>query len=377
MKRVFATLAAAAMSLSVLAFAGCEGSTADENTQNTDSVYTPDSGADKGGNVSDGGATGGKDKTDNNGLTDGNYREVTPLQMAAIVSGINFNKVKEVSGLGITTELSGSVTMGDIVSASGSLVLDYKIGFGADGIAGAGTAAVKADFSHSEYPDRAVSVDLTGSIYNDIGFIYATATGDAAGEVLSGESVKVNLLDILGVLSETGEDSAQFPSLGFEIGGFLNIANLLANSSAFGVKVYVDTDDGLKFKLSLTEKTIWAAIAAADGSGITTGELDGLKDKIFFNSFRYDVYFALDGNGRFSRAGVVNDIEVTIDSGVFGNLTDTADTSSLPAVTVKIKDLTEIYAFNGVITLPDSVTDGSYIDMTQSVLGFLEKYAEN
>lgn len=371
MKKIFAVLAAAAVAASTLAFTGC-GKTAAENTpQEPDSAYTPDSGSEQDappqGNITEVEMPPVED-----GEIEGNYREVTALQAASVLSGINANKLKEFSGLGLKTGISGSASAGDIVSAGGSLILDYKLGLSEDGIAGAGTASIKADYSHRDYPDKAVSVDLTGSIYNDFGFVYASAAGNVAGKVLTGdEKIKINLLEISEALNESETPSS--PALGFDMGSFLNIANLIANSSAFGVKIYVDTDDGIKFKLSATEQTVWAAVAAA-GSG-TTVDFEAIEDGVLINSFKFDVYFAIDGNGAFSRASVVSDIDVTVDLGALG-ISTAEGGEELPAFTVSVKGFSMIYAFEDEVILPDSVTGGYYVDLTETVLDLFKNNQE-
>ena len=370
MKKIFAVLAAAAVAASTLAFAGCGKTAAEDVPQDTDSVYTPDTGVDD--TAADENSTGetpvennSDDNTPDDGIIPGNYREANALQVASALGRINANKLREFSGLGLKTGISASAAAGDIVSAEASVVLDYKIGL-SDGIAGAGTATVKAVYSHRDYPENAVSIDLTGSVYNDLGFVYASAAGNVAGTVLTGdEKIKVNLQEILASLADN--DSPASPSLDFGIGSFLNIANLIANSTEFGIKVYIDTDDGIKFKLSATEQTVWAAIESASGD-VPTAELETIKDSVLFNCFKFDIYFAIDGNGTFSRASIVRDIDATV---------DLSAVKDLPAFTVNVKGFSTVYDFDGEVILPDSVTDGYYADITQTVLDLIEKYRES
>ena len=377
MKKVFAVFAAAAVAVSMLAFTGCGESVAENNPDN--SVHIPDTGREDEKNPGVSSPPFEESFTPDtaeppvvDGVIQGNYREVNAMQLAAVLGRINVNKLKEVSGLAFETGISGSALIGDTVSVDTSFVLDYKIGLSADGIAGAGTASIKADYSHSDYPDKAVSVDLNGSLYNDLGFVYASAAGNIAGTVLTGdERVKVNLQEILEAFKDS--DVPSTPSWGFDIGSFVNIANLIANTSAFGVKVYVDTDDGIKFKLSATEQTVWAAIISANGDKLTEPKLETLKDGVLINSFKYDIYFAIDERGVFSRASVVSDIDVTVDFGAAGDKI-TEDGEILPAFTVNFKGFSTVYAFDGEVILPDTVTDGIYVDITETVLNFLEKH---
>lgn len=378
MKKIFAVLAAAAVAVSMLAFAGCGDSAAVSVPQNPDSSLAPDTGREDGNGYDGNEAPDGEKNPDvgkapvEDGVIEGNYREVNALQMASVLSRVNVNKLKEVSGLGLQTGISGSFSMGDTVSANTSLILDYKLGLTEDGIAGAGTATVKAEYSHSDYPDRAVSVDLTGCLYYDLGFVYTSAAGNVAGTVLTGdEKIKINLQEILQTLSEG--DAPPSPSWGFDIGSFINVANLIANSSAFGVKAYVDTDDGIKFKLSITEQTVWAAFLTASSGELTDSQLEALKDNVLFNSFKYDIYFAIDGNGAFSRASVVSDIDVSVDLGALKDMIADGG-EDLSDFSLNVKGFSTVYAFDDEVILPDTVTGGYYVDITQNVLDFLEKY---
>lgn len=326
MKKVFAALAASAVAVSMLAFAGCG----------------------------------------NDGVISGKYEDKTPEQMEEIVDNIDGDKLfsDEITGLGLKANLSAGFDLANNGDASGSLSLDFKLSQKDDKLAGSGTASLKfSSTDKTEATPVVYSGDVKGTAYIDDSYVYASATGKILDTELTDENakIKLNLTTLGGLLGGFG---------GF--GGFslyeaedaFDVASLLALAKEYGVSVTVDDRNGVKFKLSATEDTVWSVVAAVADGEIPEAQLTAIKEKVTFNTFKFDAYFAIDANGAFSGASVDVDLKVTVDSSLINGDGNNG--------TAYVKGFVELYTHKDTVTVPDSVkNDKGYVDGTGLILGLI------
>lgn len=325
MKKKFAAFAASAVAVSMLAFAGC-GATADNGA----------------------------------GTIPGNYKEKSPEELATIVNDIDADKIFGDStslNLGVKTDLSASMDLAGMSSTSFSIGLDYKMSASEAGINGQGSINFKSSETSGEQSE---SNEFSGTVYHGGDFVYA-----ASGE----EKIKINMSELIAAFMPGGNDEIITPTSFYEAQDAVSVAEVLAIMQQFGVKITVDDSKGVKFKMSITEETIWK-IAETEG-GDNADQIAQLKELVTFNKFKFDLYFALDENGAFSAASFVTDIDATMNLGGAGSAPMAA--AEAPALSIKVKGYAEIYTHNDTVTVPDTVTgDASYVDMTDALIEMIK-----
>ena len=346
MKKVFALLAAGAVSMSMLAFAGC-------------------------GDSSD-------------GVINGNYTEKTPEELEEIVDGIDEDKIFGGNedgtpnlNLGLKVNLSGSFSMGDTMSGSVSTDLNFKLASNENGFVGTGSGSLKTSYTTSvEDVTMKTSAEYKGTAYLENYIAYLGATGSsttsAAGQSQEhkiDQKIKINLLEVIENVG--GNDgSVDVPSLD---DSDLSLSDLLALAQQYGVKVTVDDKDGVKFKLSATEDTVWALVETFTSVSLTEEGLAAIKESVTFNKFQFDLYFALDKDGAFSGTSAVVDIDVKVDTSLFGMLFE--ESSEAPVLSVAVKGSVEIYTHNDKVSVPSGLAeDEKYFDYTDMIFDLIGNY---
>lgn len=340
MKKALALLAASAVSVSMFAFAGC----------------------------------GSDDKTDA-GAIPGNYEEKTPEELQQIINNIDSDKIfggntdnttpaaPATVNMGVKVDLSGGFAMGDVLTSTESIKMDYKMSANEETAVGAGTVAVKANYmSMMSGTKQEQAIDFSGNVYNDTQWVYAASGND---------KVKINMETLIAAIGGAGGDDKVSPASYYKAESGVNIASVLAMAKVLNIAVTVDDSNGLKIKLSASEETIWSALSlAADEIKISVAQITAIKSMVTFNSFKFDTYFALDKEGAFAGASVVMDIDATLDASF---IADMMAESAAPAmlVTAQVKGSVELYVHNETVTVPDTVTDGNYADKTEDVLAMI------
>lgn len=344
MKKVLAALAASAVAVSMLAFAGCG------------------------------------DKEDN-GSIKGDYVEKTPEQMEEIIDKIDPDKVfsEDIAGFGLKVNLEAGASMGSDLNFSGKVNAEYKYLMSESGIAGSGNATVK--FNYNGYGEKwddesedyvsvpvSYSGDLKGTLYNDSQYAYGTVTGKFNGNDLKNEDgsdmkAKVNFMELIGSVTGSGSVSGVSSLLEGAPEG-MDIATLLQMADTFGIKVTVDDSNGIKFKLSASQETVWAVVAFAAGDKLSADMLTVIQSKVTFNKFQFDAYLSLDKDGVFSAASVVVDIDAKVSKELLNSEAD---------LSVNAKGSIELTVNTASVTLPAGIaTDESYFDATDFVADMLE-----
>ena len=378
MKRDFALLASAAMALSVFAFAGCV-EVADDKTENSDTVTTPeDWGGDKENpDISDE-TDGGIEDTEQDAIP-GTYAVKTAAEVAEIIDGIDVEKLfdEDVKGIGVKSGVSGDFAVGTLFGTGFDADYNFKLAFGDDGIAGIGEATIETDLMLNGVNSNA---SLTATAYINGKCAYGAIEGTS--DVSLGFLHESNDIDLKAMLNWAdiynyffGENTVKSTAalvtdwgVGAEIG--FNILNIIEMAADFGVTVSVDDSDGLKFKLSASAQTVWTLFDFISNKTGDNIPVENIKKAVTVNKFRFDIYLAIDSDGIFRDAKAVTDFSVTIDSNLFIG-------KFIPTITASMKQTTEIYLHRDTITPPsDIATDGAYYDGTQKVLSFIENFAD-
>lgn len=321
MKKVISALAVSAVAVSMLAFTGCG------------------------------------EKTDE-GAIKGNYQEKTPEQLTAIINNIDAEKIFDSNAvnMGVRANFSGTTDTADFSSSSFTVGLDFKVSASESGLGGQGSVSLKSSQTSGGHT---VSSEFSGTAYTNTEFVYA-ASGD--------DKIKINLVELIDALQPNVEEKP-LPSF-YAASDAISIADMLAMAQQFGIKITVDDSKGVKFKLSATEETVWkiAEFVMAEG-GETSVSIEQLKQLITFNAFKFDLYFALDADGKFNAASIVTNVDVSMPMPENG-----ADVAApVPTLSVKIKGSLEIFTHNDTVTVPDTVTgDATYVDMTDTVINMIK-----
>ena len=404
MKKVFATLAAAAMAFTMCAFTGC-GNNENNNNNNNNNTDVTNPGEQNNNNNNNNNQNQEEQKED--GVIKGDYKELTAEQLLALFTGEN-KKVDpekffgETVGLGVKAGLEATADNGAEGVATGSLALDYKMSFALDAeknpvVGGYGTAKVKYDYDDPVNDEYDESYDLLGTLYHDAEVVYASLEGlkNEAGED-EDMKIKLNLPELfeglMGLLpgrsgGEKGPDTGDLtPALyataaedetgdtdsDSEGGGF-TLESVLGMAYALGVKVYADTTDGVKLKVSVTEDTLWSIVAFVmeEDPAEPSAEFTYVQEAITVNKFQFDLYFALDKDGAFAGAGLVAEVDVEAKGELFDELFEAKDSEDLA---VKAKAFVEVYTHKDTVTVPDEVkNDDAYFEGTEFILGMLEE----
>ena len=302
------------------------------------------------------------------GTISGSYEEKTPEQIEEIIDNIDGDKVfsEDIKGLGLKASLSGSYSMGEIMSGNLSADLSFMLATGDEGeVTGSGTASLKSEMSKD---GQTSSSNFSANGYLEDWYFYGEAKGNTSVTSESGKTdtdidrkAKVNLLDILSIVGDIDYSEND-----------LSVSDLLSKAPEFGVTVAVDDRDGVKFKLSATQDTVWALLSAF-GEDMTEESLESIKQAVTFNAFKFDLYFALDKDGEFSRASAVIDIDVTVNSSLLEGMFD--DDEQLTDFTATVKGSVEIYVHEDAVKVPEGLaTDEDYYDCTEMLAEIIKDY---
>ena len=334
MKKVIAAFAAAAVAVSMFAFAGCG------------------------------------DKTDP-GAVKGDYKEKTAAEMVEILNGVDAAKIMNLGekNVGLTVDLSGGFAMGELMSGNGSVKMNVTADVSdIDNVKAYGTAQVNAEYKvpgEEGTVENKMALNATAYVVENVA--YGAVTGLAENEM----KAKVNLAELFG--AERNEDYYSpvkalveaAPSEETEA-----MTQTLTMLSQLGVKFYADTTSGVKVKVSATADTVWGAldmVAAGDEEFAETVTM--VKENVTLNKFQFDVYFALDGEGVFSQASVVCDVDVTVKGTLLSAL---METEGMPDLTAHVKGSVALATTTTKVNVPENLaTDETYYDATEALLEML------
>ena len=371
MKKFLAVIASVTLAISMLAFTGCK-----------------------------------KDKDSNPNVINGNYKDATVEEVKTELSKVDFsNAFGDVTvndyKLGFEFSENYSIAMATQVTDSGYTV-DVNYTFNTDTnyklvftdlenltISGSGYANLSGNAT-SALDKTKVSYDLTAktNVYNDSDYVYVdlyeVTNFDKIGfKGLKAMKVKASFEDLIDFIGGIGEEGPEgdtnltpadeiivSPDEGEEGGEIIAVPGmsfdtLLQMLDQLKIKVALDTDNGLKAKISFTKESYEAILALAE-SGADADEMGDivesiamLKDALTVNTLNIDIYIAFDANGLFSGFAVDCNIDVKVNSDKVPDMP-----IELGDYTLKVTGGMNLKLYNGDITLPTGLaTDKKYIDI--------------
>lgn len=283
-------------------------------------------------------------------LSKGNYVEVEAAQLQTVVEKVDGNTQDDMSGIELSADFNLSFGLAGMMTVNADGSLGYKLAVSdIEGATLAGMGECKLNYkSETAIPN---SNDKTTdeasyqvSLLNDSQYIYLDISNETAGKL------KINLADIIG-----GNDYIPEVGSGEES---LSLAETLQMLSESGVKIYLDNSDVIKIKLSFTEESVGKLFETLMKmiNGMVPDEavemIEALVSSLKFSSFKNDIYFAFDNNGKFLQ--YTEDMDIAF----------TADLSSLmpsgyniSEISVSIKGGFTLKAYNGKVTLPEGLSE--------------------
>lgn len=283
------------------------------------------------------------------GTIKGDYKEATAEEVQTALDGVEEEKIfGSLNGIQLGAKLDFS-SSSDETASSASINLDYKLAFG-DEVLGSGSFGFKAN-------EDGEQEELTATAYIDGKYAYATLGGNFSDENNENQEIKAKIN--YGTLLEGIAD--YLPSAdGTDASGnisaeeTLNIAEILALVKEYDLGLAMDDTDGVKLKISVTQETVWTILEEK----ISAATVAEYKNAVTFNTFVFDVYFAIDSANAFGGLGVKIDIDAKIN-------TPSSAVQSASETAIKISGYAEVKAFTGAVNIPDGIAqDGSYVDMT-------------
>ena len=405
MKKIIALLIALSMALSIFAFTGCDDGTDKSGAGNIPDITAPDdTEKDDGPEITlpddtekgDGPEITVPDENNEEpaesdadrrtAVMRANYAEVTKEEFDEILENIDAEKLfaEEVTGFGMKSSVFNGFAFGTAVSMSVEGDLQLKAAFGESGLAGVGKSTLKLDTVIDKIKS---SYSLSAISYLDSKYAYASIGGKYTFDIFGlnhTDSVSVkaklnwfNIFDYFFGGKPSDEENVQPVTkkgrvydggAGVEFG--FNLFNFLSLACDLGFKVYADASDGLKLKLSASANTVWGVFDLLAQAMSGTFSPDKIKQAFAVNTFQFDFYLSIDGNGLFDKAYIEEETSMTIDSSLLDSI---PGFNTAPFYTAKTKSSTEIYFHHDKVTVPDNIADDrSYSDKSDKVFGFIK-----
>ena len=363
MKKIFSALAAAVMAFTAFAFTGCDvTSSTDDDTKNP-GIENPDNTADKDAEP---------DNDHFGAMEDGNLIK-SPEKLAEILEGIDTSKLfGDKIGLGVSVELKGETDQGRFVKTKGQFSLDYRISadLATGYLAGIGTASIESSLDiMNGYQSESYNVALDCDLYNDADYAYLMFTED--GENHKGKLDINKIANALNGSNVTPVSSVFALALddGYGTADGLDLVTVLQMADEFGITVSADTTDGIKFKISASEQTVWSLVTLATGDEMPAELYEVLQYATVFNKFTCDLYFAIDGNGAFVAAETVIDVDVVIDSNRLAEALKIDTVAEKDSYSLSFSCHAKVYAHNNTYTVPEDVlNDDGFEDVTDELI---------
>lgn len=274
----------------------------------------------------------------NEGVVSGNYKEVTADELKVALDDVDATKISEgLKGYEIASKFdvqsNGSTALVANISLNDKTVYDEN-----NDLKGNGTLSLNFKYGDDEFT-------ANGNSYISDGYVYTDTSGKTNGEEQPRQKLKFEYGGVLDYVKNLLPVTFATTSTS---GTFDSIIQLL---NEYSIKVSMDNSNGLKLKLSFTEDTIKDLLAE-----LPVGADTGLMQ---FNKFLFDVYFALDSEGRFSQLSLNTDIDITARAVTLQSSAEPSET------TIKLTGYIAVKSYNGAVKVPDGLsTDPSYVDQS-------------
>ncbi|MDE7182266.1 MAG: hypothetical protein K2O41_04440 [Clostridia bacterium] len=344
--------------------------------------------------------TGCKDKESNPNVIDGNYKEATAEQVKNELSKVDFSNAfgnVEANDYKLGLELSENLSIVMDTTVNG-ISANYSIGTDTNyklvctdlenlKISGSGYANVSGKLTASAGKQKeTLDLSLKTNVYNDSEYayidLYEVKGFDIMYEGLTTMKVKASFEDLIDFIGGIGgpvdgdtnltpaDEIIVSPDESEEGGEIIavpgmDINALLGMLDQLKIKVALDTDNGLKAKISFTKESYEAILALAE-SGAEEDEMGDivesiamLKDALTVNTLNIDIYVAFDANGLFTGFAVDCNIDVKVSVDKIPDMP-----IELGDYAIKVTGGMNLKLYNGDITLPTGLaTDKKYIDI--------------
>lgn len=334
MKKFMTGLACAALSVTMIAAAGC---------------------GNNGGN--------------NKGVISGDYKEASAEDLSSAIESIDGEQVfGEGLGLKISSGFESSLSYGEN-SFKGRSDLSYVLIAEKDsGIISSGTASLSGSYKYEQdgvlHQDK---LDYRAEICSDFDYFYLSLQdGDKTIKYKANyKEIAKAVIGSIGLPFAAAAHSAAALPASWDIHSSITLpsidcSTLIGLIKDFNIDVGLDVSNGLKFKFSVTEETVWTIIAMS--GEVTEKEIAEIKDAVTFNTFIFDAYLAFDREGAFAKASVDVNVDLTVTKALTGD----------NDFNFKIKGYERYTAYAGKVPLPDGVTnDKDYIDATDYIITYL------
>ena len=323
MKKFLAVIASASLAVTMFAFTACDNGNGDKGT------------------------------------IKGDYKEPTADELQTALESIDDEKVlASFKGVEFGAKLDMATKSGDTKSEF-NINLDYKLAFSEEAILGSGNFGVKTN-------DGKQTSELTASTYLDSTYVYADVKGSAAGQTADMKA-KIEYGEIIeGIIGQLpiseiteGEEGGNTDIVPTP-DETPDVAGMIAMLKDYKFNIGLDSSAGYKFKLSATEETFWLIA----GEDMPDDQLAAMKLLMKFNSFVFDIYFAVDEQSAFTQMSMKVDIDMVMDMSALGGMPMAA--AAAPEMSMKISGYVDVKAFDGAIALPEGIAgDTSYVDKTE------------
>ena len=291
----------------------------------------------------------------NKGVIKGKYKEVEAAQLQTAAEKVDGNTQNDLTGFEISADIDFSYGVSDLIkfSANGSFGYTLAVSDNEDEInfAGKGNCKLKCKLT-TKNPNGSLNIEketVKASFYNDSQYLYLNIK-----EKKKSDKLKINFGDFIVGGNYEAREVGETETLTFN--------ETLQMLSEAGVIIYLDDSDGIKFKLSFTEKSarrlFYTAIDSIEGivQEEFIREISTLVAYTDFNSFKADTYLAFDKNGVFQKYGEDIDVDMIIDLSPFIH-----SGYNVGKINVSIKCGFSIKAYNGKVNLPEGIAeDDSY-----------------
>ena len=302
-----------------------------------------------------------KSSSGGSGTISGNYKDPTDAQLEQVVESLNattlFGDYEQAGwkfGLSASASFDVTIKMGE-KNIDTDLDLSYKTLFEnkeTTDLAFTGKGSVDGTFKADAgmVDDVALNNKIKFKLYNDINYFYVDAS-ESTGVVAPGEDtkIKISLSDILGSLGGNGMVPATYSETEEEVTTGISVDEIKAVLDKTGIKLQVDTSNGIKVKLSAgaeSLKTIIGAIMTKAGAPAET------INALSFSKSTVEFYFTIDKDGKFSQATAKIDVAAKI-----------TVSPEAPAFELTAKVTADIKTSTDAVTLPDL---SDFVDVAQS-----------
>ncbi|MGN0812097.1 MAG: hypothetical protein ACI4MQ_01120 [Candidatus Coproplasma sp.] len=316
------------------------------------------------------------------GSIKGNYKEATAEEVNSALSTVNQETL-----FGDTTaenykfgiELSSSFNA-SVTGATGTSSIKLSTGYemlatkGESNLTYKGEGSFTMNAENTPAEGEKTTNELALNLWQDDAMTYAkltmTSSEDKEGEEPQPTKIKFDVSELVSSLIPSGDSSTTVPSLpeGIELPegtttpdlSSLDLVSAVNALNEMGATVSMDTTNGIKLKISITEEVVNNLIVTMMGA-----TADQVSDLVSFSKCSLDFYLAINKNGMLSATSIVADVDAAI------NIPTSQTTVS--TTTLKLNGYL-YFAVNANVTpeVPESLkTDLTYFDMTNMLPAYI------